>query len=965
MENPFNPFSPLNDDLRGVAADRSVLVDRIVQRLCNTQAGFAVAAGAIGVGKSTLLRGALVTRLQNEGWHPVVVVASADLTTEELLLEVATDLGLGVSSVLERLGLQQRTIEQSTGYIKNSSTVAIVQAHVGHRGEDRKEWSSFQAATALHELARLANTRLALLIDQTEHLFFGSETGSAILLLETLVRAAATPARNGVCAAVAIRQEFLHHLIVLAGPFPSVTSGIVAISGLEPADASKFVDVALKGFGAAFSNKLLATVIRRLSGISGTVWPVALHACCRPLAELSKARGKAVSVRDLEALGDLSGIVGNVVASAIRNADPPFADDAVFGLYVLSDLCQRDGEVRFEKLAQSLPAFPLEDVIRITRLLKALRLIEEPRAGQIRLAHDSLAAAVFGLRHTVQDEEEVRFLDRAVTRWGASDEYLPAAVAANYQANLKQSVPTPHLLLVTQSLFRDRIHLDQNWKSAAVAALTQTDSRQIIRLVVEHATRHGRAPSLRPEEVFVLAATGDPRALATAMTGLVAAAGGPGANWKEADYGDAILISAPVGLNAWLSEMETWRFPAGAFRCIIRALLQQPTIPIDSAVLGKLWERSPRTIKPELLSLVARRFPKHGERLTIECVQNEEGYLRAAAADVAAVLKGNVCVEVIHTCLQDKEAAVRRRGVFAVGEIGKISFDNTLFHLIRSDDSPLVREACLEVLAHLTTSEKCVAEVMKSLDDPVDFVRESAIYALAHLLPEAEAATVVVDAIRDPSPKVREAAMRLMAAAKSLPEHATAISDLRCGPPSLRVAAAEALLYALNDDVNAALDEVLCSPEVDRDTLLASLRTAGARRAEMCLPSIAALLRSNDVAIVCEAIIALTAIGGREVISHFEACAFHVSVDVRERVVYALAELGGKEGVAILITCLSDPRDEIRVRAIYALGRLGAAEAAPRVHMVSQSTSQAREAVEYFFAQLRARSPRSAQGDQC
>jgi HEAT repeat protein len=893
--------------------------------------------------------------LKTDGWLPILVVASSGLTIEELLLQVAVSLGYEFSSVFDRLGIRgSQPTDQRIGSVSSSKDVTLVQAHLEGGTKESRTWSPLFAATAFQEIAKSKGVRIALLLDQSEHLFLTPQQGAAVLVIESIVRAVSTSAGQLV-AVVAIRDEYLHHLLVLAGPFPQITSGIVAIGGLQAEEAAAFVRRALKTYGGSFSDKLLQTIIRRLSGISGTVWPIALHACCRPLAELSKRQNKPASVGDLKKLGDLSGIVGEVVLSGIRTADPPLADDIVFCLYVIADVCRREGQIKFEQLVQALPAFPIEDIARMVQLLRTLRLVEEPRSGYFRLAHDSLAAAVYSLRHAAQSEEDIRSIDRAVAQWGANDDYLTSEVATRLFSVLRDGLPTPHLLLVAGSLFNARTKLDYEWLSPVRTFLRKPDSRQLIHLVTEHAARYGRAPTLRPEEVFVLALNGSLETVAAAMAGLTAASRGPSTSWTENDYTDALLWSAPILLGQWLTAADLSDSTSSALRCIVRVLLQRPEIPIGQTALLTLWKHAPTVIKPELLSLAGSRFPEFAADLALECCAAAEAYLRAAAADSAKVLETRIANRIIGKCLRDEVATVRRRAIFAIDQQTLLGWEPTLLNLLHADSSPLVREACLEVMAHLSLSADCRSHVRSALEDPVDFVRESAIYALAHLMSASEAAEAVAPLVRDAAPKVREATIRLLSNAQSRAPIEAVLNDLRVGPPSLRVAAAEFLAYASGEDIDVVLEQVIRDQRTDRDTLIASLKAAGQRRSTICLLPIGACLSSPDVAIVCEAILALTLIGTPDSVMLLESSAFHVSIDVRERTVYALGELGGTKAILILTGCLSDPRDEIRARAIFALGRLQASEAWPRVNLVSASTPQLREAIQYYKEQVRAK----------
>jgi HEAT repeat protein len=221
----------------------------------------------------------------------------------------------------------------------------------------------------------------------------------------------------------------------------------------------------------------------------------------------------------------------------------------------------------------------------------------------------------------------------------------------------------------------------------------------------------------------------------------------------------------------------------------------------------------------------------------------------------------------------------------------------------------------------------------------------------------SEAANSVSALVRDSAPKVREASIRLLSAAQASAPTETVLNDLRSGPPSLRVAAAELLTFAVSGEVDTILEQIIRDKGTDRDALIASLRAAGRRRSSVCLPAIAACLSGPDVAVVCEAILALTALRTPDSVMLLESSAFHVSIDVRERTVYALAELGGPKAISVLTGCLSDPRDEIRVRAIFGLGRLEAVEAWPRVKLLTPSSPQLRKAIRYYTEQVRTKRP--------
>lgn len=953
-DNPFDPFAPLHEEAVILAADRSKLVERIVRRVTDPTRGFLVVSGRLGVGKSTLLRVLVRQQLLDAGWQPTIVVVSSALTLRDFLVAVAVELGYGLGDTFMRLGIRDRqSVQQEAGTVDQSSHVTIVQTAITNALSQPDRWSPAEAAAALQSFAAAYGRPLALLVDQTEHMFAAAASEPAIGVVEAIARAVAMPG-GSVGAVVAIRDDSLFRIVSLGSAFPHVSSDIVVVDGLTTDEAAAFVQRALAAYGASFSPGLLNDLLRRLGGLNGTVWPIALHACCRELADVSKRRRRPATLNDLRKLGDLSGVLASVLQRALYEVDPPGARDALFCLYVIADVCRHESSITLERLMQALPAFAASDVARMVNLLKARRFIEEFRSAEYRLAHDAVAAAVYSLRHETTSEEVSREVDRAVALWAATDTYVSADTAVRLQPLLAIKIPTPHLVLLGASLFAARNTVTAEWLSDTKAALRAIDGQQLASFVTGHAMGRSRA-ALMPAEVFVLAAHGSPEAVAAAAAGLLNASRGPVTIWREGDYRDALVLGFSPEFIRWLSGADFATLSAGAARVIIRALLATPPDALPPSLLRRLWAHVPETLRPDLLTLAARTSEEVGHELVAQCLASPVDYLRAAAVDAARYLSSATRDAAINTALDDKAVTVRRRAIFAIGDVAAPQWDGELIRRIGADPSALVRESCLEILGRHPVSVPVRSALEAALRDEFEFVRESAVYASARVLQPLDAAMIVKPLVRDQSPKVREAALRIIALAEETAPLDALISDFLTGASSLRIAAAELLALVGGEDVDAALKDLLEDRTTDRDTLLAAIRLAARRRSSVCVPSLLRLIAADDVEIVCETIVSLGNINPADLAAVLQPLSYHPSVDVRERVVYALAETGGDAAVEALVGSLADPSPEIRTRAIYALGRLGARDAMPTIELMFATTKELSDAIAFYRAEMRRR----------
>jgi len=951
MKNPFDPFAPLEGDAETLAAPRNILVERINLAIQSDVLRTAILVGPVGVGKTTLLRIHVANFLRERNYKPVYLTCTPNLNAYQLLSHVALGLGFEPENALASLGINDSSskIQQQIGNIEEGDGITIVQVSNSQQIPiDEAHMDSSKIPSILDALAKKSSKNIVILLDQLEQIFLGEKTTSSLYLLESLFQSSMLLSAR-IAVVMAVRAEALYRILPLNNSFPLLTGRIFTVSGLSKNEAMDFISNASSQYGASFSSGLLNVLTSRLAEIDGTVWPVALHATCRPLAEISKTKRRTVTKKDMESLGDLSKIVGQYVEQSIRGVDPYAFEDIFLCLYTCAENCHYTGFADFSTLARVLAVYSATEVHRMLQILVGLRILEE-RNDSFKLVHDSLEFAIRDLGGTKKEISDK--LTNAVNLWASQDLFPNHVEADGILAALNsQDLPAPYLVFVGVFLFYCGLEKIDLWFEKLSKLISNKDDKQLVKVIYEHVAKHGRVGSLSPGEMFLLLMAGKADTISPAIQGMISTAKGSGIIWRENLYNEALQLSRVSSIHQQIPIDNLEDIPLPAARVFLRFLIDSDEY-LSEIVLKKLWTHSPDSLKPDILIIASRRSKKIAAKLCEECMKSEYSYLRAAAFDVISVLPNSVAHKITSNGVKDESAIVRRRAVYSLGDFHSTEAKELIKKTFAVDSSPFVREGCIEVASH-SGDNSFANMIVDALQDEFDFVRESAVYAAGHLLDKDRSIKLAQKSLKDSAPKVREAAMRILSEFHADVEWQSLVGDLRAGPLSTRTAAAELISFSTKKDFTELMVELLSNRSNDREIIMTTLKLAAEHPRPEYVGYLADFISSPDEEIVCAAIYALQTIALPECAPMISSNAFHPSADVRERTVYALGELGGPVAVDALIACVHDPLSTIKSRAIYALGRLNVTKALQAVSLVTITTKELEDAVSYYKKRIK------------
>lgn len=944
--NPFHPFAPISRALAGNIQIRPDLIRTVLELLANPDFPVAVLSGGSGIGKSTIVRSALPAVLEQSGRVVVLLTGAPSLTVTQIATDVAISLGLTDRRYTKKYE-NSNSVTQSAGAVEDSQDVGVSQsaASVHVTGDDNFDGSDL--AAWLDAIIVATSRPITAVLDQVEQLFVPGGRTSAIRLLEQLLRAALV-CEGRVGLVLAVRDRYIHEVIHLGANYHGLVSRIVPVYGLERADASSVIRSGTDLYGVRFSASLVDRLITRLQGDDGRIWPVALHASCRPLAEIARQRSRAATIHDLRTLGDLSGVLANAVSNELMTLSSDGKGDALFILSTVASLHQTEGPVSLENLARTIPSYPLTELEPIIDALIGLKLLERDRAGNYRPSHDSIGGAVSMLRSPEGVSAAVRRLDESVTRW-SRDGYVSRIDDVPIGTLLRTiTQPTPHLIFLSTVLLMDPS--DQDAYRLLRDLLARATPQHLIKLVWAQARRTGRRRSLGPDGVFALAMAGNTDCMMSALDGLRLAARGPDVRWLPAEYLLA-LDRAHARLNGdLLRQCRLSEWPTAAARIVIRTCLRQVDLDLNHDVFRSLWTDLAVVLQTDLLQLVARHGREFAGEFIDEAMRSDRDYVRAAALEAAVTLPGANAASLITAAVADSSTMVRRRATYLLDRLDVETAAPMLEDLAISDSSSFVREAAMEIIGGLAMP-LFEAVTRSALSDDAPIVRESATYAMRHTIGAERAAEAVAALIHDDSANVREAALRVLSLANRPPNPETIVANLRSGSESLRTAALEALRMSGADYTLPLLPEMLT--DAPKPTTIGVLRVLATGRSESPLAELSRLVfTAQDAEVLCEAALTLQAIGGADASELLCSLVFHPSTDVRERAVYALAEVGGPDAGNVLMSCVYDPNTAIQVRAIYGLARLRFVGAREIIRLINPASAELNEAVQYYLREV-------------
>lgn len=938
QKNPFRPFEL--PSYAGLAAPRDGVLAQILPFLAgNSGLAFVALTGALGVGKSTIACLLLPERLRSEGIACAVVHGSSRLGAAGLVAATAATLGLSRTSVLQDFGLAPDPVSQSVGGISNSKRVSVAQAAATASAAPLREPSAEDIPALLHAFSSHAGKRLVLILDQAEQLFHG-ERGTALSIIEALVRAASGP---GVGVLVVIRDRMLHELFPLASSFPQLMQRILHVPGLEEGEARHVLEKGAARFGVRLSEELVRRVLDRAVGADQRIWPVALQAVGQQLAERARLRGGDAAETDLEAVGDIGGALASAVESAVALMPGEDRPEAIYVLGFISKAATLTGGPTAEELLRDLPAYSATDVERIVKSLVALRLVDRSLRGVLTPAHDAIGLAIRVLQRGGASE-----LDRAVEDWASGQTVWERLDRDAIGRGLRQSaLPIAKVVFLAEATFTVAPDLSEDLRERLREQSRSKPPLSLVRLVQTKALRQNRAGRLIAAELFVLFLDDRKETLSAAVDAIDLCAAGPGGSWSGGRLAAALHLAQPTNLADELAVRlggEHGKLHALSLGLFVRFFARHPKAA-TRAFVEQAWKHADGLLQPHVLAIARGVSSDLASEYSTAAVASQDPVVRAAALE--QLMRGGVDAEgACVAALSDRSAVVRRRAVFVLSDIPLGSRENQLRQAAQ-DSSPLVREAVMEVVGTLRVSSMQDL-VLGGLADPFDFVRESAVYAAKDVMPILPAAQRVQGLVSDPSPRVREAAFRLLDLAGLAPAAELSVIGMRESAVGLATAAVASVGHRVTTEMEDALIELVLSKETPTPVLCAAMRVVGGQRPEDAAAAVGRHLSHEEFEVVAEAVVALQRLAVGRAAEWLAPFISHSSTDIRERVVYALAELGGPSAIEGLRGALWDPSPSVCSRAIYGLARLRDLESARVVRMLPTDSEEVRRAQEYF-----------------
>ncbi len=358
---PYRGIHPFRFVDRDYYFGREDLIDELTAKVLLYR--LVVLFGESGVGKSSLINAGLISALRDKGFQP-----------ERLRVRPFEAQPISVERVSGGTG-------KSDGFLKS------IFVDEGSPGSNRlrvvdRSLEQFKATveTAGHE------SNAVLIFDQFEELFtlFSQKDDKGTLdnlqrrLLEMLVGIIKNPGLK-VKIVIAIREDYLAKLDVLAKEYPQIFDHRVLLEQLDQDESAKAILCPFRGpvqFPSKLTPKLAVTIIKELSSsqMEGSIHPTELQIVCRRLWDSFASQVPAIGTTHFVELGRTKGIIEGFLTSQLTAMGPPLREIAVG---VLSSLITDSGTrdvVSKEKIVDVM-----EDLQNEVLLDQALRFLEDRR----------------------------------------------------------------------------------------------------------------------------------------------------------------------------------------------------------------------------------------------------------------------------------------------------------------------------------------------------------------------------------------------------------------------------------------------------------------------------------------------------------------------------------------------------------------------------------------------------------
>ncbi len=938
MPDAINLFEPFSRPPLGLTAPRSGIVGRLAAVLNRpTTSNFAILAGDLGEGKTTILRNILPEATVFKEYRIVYIQCAPSLNASSLISSVANALDLHDVDVLRRYGVSDSNISQDIGEVRDSTSTS--QQQVVQSQELSFGWNVAidDLGPILAAFQRVTQSPILLCLDQFEVVFQRD-----VLEMRTLIDGLLSAASPGCRMIFSVRSDYVSSILSFASGFHELPSSIVTVPGLNEDEARVLLAEGGKLANILLSGPLINKIIDVSRSFDGYIWPIGMNALAKKIVETAIKKGrKAVTIRDFVDVGDIVGAVRLVISDTLDVLPREDRSEAWYILREFATYAAVKPIADVQEITKIAYAYPSEQVLRVFNALESLRLIRRLPNDTYALAHDVISAAVRN------DGRLADKIDRGLDLWLLGNTNYEHISGSEISDCLRKSdLPLPALLFVAEHVFRSGGAAVEKHRTALKELLNSKDAKLIAEFISWRVRRIDPRRRASAFDLFALLLDDRPKTLEMAMLigrpkSMVADPTNPHRSAIDA----ALHFAAPKRLGEVLERDDVFRTLSKdtPFLSLILQYLISAQVQTSFAFIGKIFEVAENPIRAAALVLAKQVDAQHARAFAEIGIKAPNAVVRAEAISILLLID---CSESNFLLAKSDDAmVVRRRAAYCIGRHHSDRID--LLKRLYDDESPFVREAVLEVIGSERITELATL-VHDGLNNEYDFVRESAAYALKDVIDLDEAASAIGALLNDASPYVREAASRILSDVGIPISPFAAIPHLRSGRSGLSTAVLRALGRSSEEDLLEVIVHHLTEIADKKEDVVLCLQVLSQIRDADALQYVEGYLMKEDPDIVEAAVVAVQNCGRESDAHSLGDLIDHQSVDVRERVVYALADLGGEEAVASLKRALWDPAPEVVSRAIYGLARLHAHDASELVRLVALDSSDVVRAREYF-----------------
>jgi HEAT repeat protein len=474
-----------------------------------------------------------------------------------------------------------------------------------------------------------------------------------------------------------------------------------------------------------------------------------------------------------------------------------------------------------------------------------------------------------------------------------------------------------------------------------------------------HETVYKRS-ELEADKLFVERSVGEFEGLNTEVVGLLPLADRIAAYLANGDLDKALVLARRAISDNDMHLSEKIIKNLGSFRSVetfglLGGILQteqnnDSIYELKEKIIEGLDEsKAPKQVVPflivatkdriqEIRMQAAKSLGQLGSEKAIEpliaLLKDEESYVRRKAAESLGQLGSEKAIEPLIALLKDKESSVRMHAAKSLGKLGTEKAIEPLIALLKDKESS-VRMHAAKSLVQLGT-EKAIEPLIALLKDKESSVRMHAAKSLGQLGTE-KAIEPLIALLKDKESSVREYAAESLGQLGTEKAIEPLIALLKDKELSVRKQATASLVQLGSEKAIEPLIALLKDKELSvRKQATASLVQLGSEKA---IEPLIALLKDKESSVRMHAAESLGQLGSEKAIEPLIALLKDKESSVRMHAAESLGQLGSEKAIEPLIALLKDKESSVREYAAESLGQLGAKQAIePVIALLNQKS---------------------------